>query len=131
MHLDPINIPVTLKPSVADVVGNVFNVEGFLRYEEGELSFEFQILNVQMERGSVRSLRMELKEIQEITFRSGLFTGTVITIRPRSLALLDGIPGERADGLVLNVARKYREEAEMLVSQVRLGLSESKLERWG
>jgi hypothetical protein len=39
------------------------------------------------------------------------------------------MPGASAEGLVLKVARRDREAAEMLVSRVRLDLAEARLDR--
>ena len=66
-------------------------------------------------------------EIDSIDFKRGWFKAAA-TIRPRSLKLLDRFPTSGDDSVRLYFRRKDRTMAEYLISELRLKLSQSRLD---
>lgn len=68
-----------------------------------------------------------LDEIESIEFSRGWFRAKAV-IRPKSLKLLDRFPISGDDSILLYFKRKDRKLAEYLISEVRLKLSQSRLD---
>lgn len=68
-----------------------------------------------------------LDEIDSIDFKRGWFRAKAV-IRPKSLKLLDRFPTSGDDSVLLYFKRKDRKLAEYLISEVRLKLSQSRLD---
>jgi hypothetical protein len=70
---------------------------------------------------------VHLDEIESIEFRHGWFRAKAV-IRPKSLKLLDRFTVSGDDSSLLYFKRKHRTLAEYLISEVRLKLSQSRLD---
>lgn len=76
---------------------------------------------------SAKEATVNLEEIESIDFKRGWFK-TEATIRPKSLKLLDRFPVSGDDSVRLYFKRRDRTMAEYLISELRLKLSQSRLD---
>lgn len=74
-----------------------------------------------------REASVSLNEIGSIDFKKGWFRAKAV-IRPKSLKMLDRFPVSGDDSIVLYFKRKHRTLAAYLISELRLQLSQSRLE---
>lgn len=126
--MNTISVPAVLDATASDVVSQgIIEIEVMLIYSDHQLTLEYRTMNTRIEKSSVKALRFVPGDLHDIEF-SNRFFERKIRIRTARLSLLEGMPGASAEGLVLKVARRDREAAEMLVSRVRLDLAEARLD---
>lgn len=106
--------------------------KGLLKLVGEELEFEFQVTDAFLEiiSSDVKEVRIKLEELQSIEYRKR-WIGAKILIEAKSLRVFDDIPGTEQAECVLHIKRKDRQDAERLVSKIRLVMSEMKLKDLG
>ena len=120
----------TVPFSISDAYEGLADVDGLARFDGQALTLEFQTKDAffGMIKSDVQNVQISLTDLASVHFAKKMF-GATLTLRVHSMALVEKIPGARRGEIKLRFARKHRDEAHTLVSQVQLRLSEHKLER--
>jgi hypothetical protein len=92
------------------------------------LTLEYQVRLLGLIGFGIREITVPFGEIAAVHLKKN-FLQTRIVLQTRSLRTLDAVPGSRTGQLVLRVARRDRETAALLVSALRLHLSELAVNR--
>lgn len=91
-----------------------------LVYLEGEfLVFAFQTKKWGLFDSSPEKVMAELGVIQQIRFGRGLFSDNIFII-PKNFELTNALPGDHKGEVRIKVPRRYRQEAQEFVDEVRL-----------
>ncbi len=119
----------TIPFSISDAYEGLADVEGLARFEADVLTLEFQTKDAffGVIKSEVKEVQISLADLVSADFSKNMFRAT-LKLRVRSMALIEEIPGAKRGELKLRFARKYRDEAYTLASQLQLRLSEHKLE---
>ncbi len=101
---------------------------GLLKLEEEQLILEFQVKDALLEilKSEVKEIAIPLRDLQSVEYKKGWFSSKVI-LEAGSLRVFEDIPGADHGECELKIKRKEREDAEKLISKVRLVMSEIKL----
>lgn len=127
MFNEPLSVPVNLRPTPTDIISSeIIEINGLLTYRNGSLTFEYRTMSIGMGKSAVNSVRLGLQDLREMELKKQFLQWT-ISIRPKEMVLLEGVPGVASHSLDLAVERKHREDAERLVSLVQLEHSELRL----
>lgn len=119
----------TVPFSISDAYEGLADVEGLARFEADVLSLEFEAKDAffGVIKSGVKEIHLSLADLVSVDFSKNMFRATV-KLRVRSMMLVETIPGAKRGELKLRFARKHRDEAHTLASQLQLRLSERKLE---
>jgi hypothetical protein len=114
------SVPVTMESSWAGLASN----SGLLRLEADTLILEFETKDdvLQMLKSGVKRVAVSLAEVDACRWKPGWFGGK-IELSVRSMSVLTGIAGASQGRVALGVARKDRDKALGLVSNVELSLA--------
>ncbi len=124
----PADALLPLPFSVARVHAGLSEATGLARLTESGLTLEYQVRLLGLIRFGIREITVPFKEIAAVHLKKNLLQ-TRIVLQTRSLRTLGTMPGSRTGQLVLRVARRDRETAALLVSALRLHLSELAVNR--
>lgn len=124
----PADALLPLPFSVARVHAGLSEATGLARMTEAGLTLEYQVRLLGLIRFGIREITVPFGEIAAIQLKKNLLQ-TRIVLQTRSLRTLGAMPGSRTGQLVLRVARRDRETAALLVSALRLHLSELAVNR--
>lgn len=102
--------------------------KGLVKLEREELLFEFQVSDAffGIINSDVEEVRISLSDLQSVEYNKGWFSSKIV-LEAHSLRAFEEIPGTDQAECVLKIKRKDREDAERLVSKIRLVMSEMKL----
>ena len=116
--------------SISDAYEGLADVGGLARFEADILTLEFQTKDAffGIIKSDVQNVQITLSDLATVHFAKKMFRAT-LTLRVYSMVLIEKIPGAKRGEIKLRFARKYRDEAHTLASQLQLRLSEHKLER--
>ena len=108
--------------------GGFMTMEGILRIEKGEIHIEYQKKDaiVEMVKSSVKSISINLNDIDHIEYKKKLF-GARFILHGKRATVFEDFPGNELLVRTLKVKRKHRNIAANLASNVNLYLSELKL----
>ena len=120
----------TVPFSISDAYEGLTDVDGLARFEADALTLEFQTKDAffGMNMSDVQQVRIALTDLASVHFVKRMLWAT-LTLRVHRMALVEKVPGARRGEIKLRFARKHRDEAHTLASQLQLRLSEHKLER--
>ncbi len=124
----PADALLPLPFSVARVHAGLSEATGLARLAESGLTLEYQVRLLGLIRFGIREITVPFGEIAAVHLKKNLLQ-TRIVLQTRSLRTLGTMPGSRTGQLVLRVARRDRETAALLVSALRLHLSELAVNR--
>jgi hypothetical protein len=124
----PADALLPLPYSVARVHAGFSEATGLARMSHAGLTLEYQVRLLGFFRFAIREITVPFEEIAAITLKKNLLY-TRIILQTRSLRTLSAMPGSKTGQLVLRVARRDRETAALLVSALRLHLSELAVNR--
>ncbi len=124
----PADALLPLPYSVARVHAGFSEATGLARLSHAGLTLEYQVRLLGFFRFAIREVTVPFEEIAAITLKKNLLH-TRIVLQTRSLRTLAAMPGSKTGQLVLRVARRDRETAALLVSALRLHLSELAVNR--
>ena len=116
-------------PFVTDkAFGGLAEVNGQMRFENDELVLEFQVKDAILGavKSAVKELAIPLEDIHDLVFEKGWFRRR-LTLRTRSMAALEGLPGAEGSELVVKVAKQDAQAAKELASHLLLLVSEERL----
>ena len=116
-------------PFSIDAYEGLADVEGLARFEADVLTLEFQTKDAffGMVKSGVKEVHLSLTDLVSAEFSKNMFRA-ILKLRARSMMLLEEVPGSNRGEVKLRFARKYRDEAHTLASQLQLRMSERKLE---
>lgn len=117
---------------IDDLNGGFMMLEGILRMEGDELTFEFQKKDALFEayKSDLKEIRIPLSSIDVAEFKKGLF-GTKLILHAKRAAVFKDLPGNDLTVRTLKVKRKHRETAASVSSRINLKISEMKLKELG
>lgn|SRR5699024_822861 len=103
-------------------------VIGFASLSEQCFQVEYQLRDsfVGMWTTDTRLAAIDYADLDEISFEKGWFSGKII-LKGNTMDAFEGLPGTRPGLRTLKVDHKDREKAAKLVSQLRMLLSEYRL----
>ena len=93
-------------------------IRGVTFLEDEFIVFDVQVRRFGLINQAPEKVKAELGLIADIRFESGLFGDRIIVI-PRKMELLDAVPGDHKGEIKLKIARRYRDDAEAFVQEVR------------
>jgi|GEM_PF-2503107 len=126
--MTPADALLPLPYSVARVHAGFSDVNGLARMTHVGLTLEYQIRLLGFFRFGIHEITIPFEEIAAITLKKNMLH-TRIILQTRSLRTLAAMPGSKTGQLVLRVSRRDRETAALLVSALRLHLSELAVNR--
>ena len=105
--------------------------EGLLKLATEQLELEFEVKDaiLGLIKSGVKDAVIPFSELKSIEFKKGWFS-TKIILEGTSMKTFNELPGSELATCTLKVKRKHREDAESLISQARLQLSEYKLDQF-
>ena len=114
---------------IKNLYGGFAVARGLLRSEPEHLVLEFEVKDevVGLLSSSVRQVRVPIAHVDAISLRRGLFR-TTVTVRSRSMEAVADVPGRDGAEISLRIARKHRDAAAGLVSEVDLKVAETRLD---
>ncbi|MFQ5571620.1 MAG: hypothetical protein ACE5G0_18220 [Rhodothermales bacterium] len=120
----------TVPFSISDAYEGLADVEGLARFEDDVLHLEFQTTDAffGVLKSGINTVRLTLANLESARFSKSMFRAT-LTLRVRSMSLIDAIPGARRGEIKLRFARKYRDDAHTFATQLQLRMSERRLDR--
>ena len=124
----PADALLPLPYSVARVHRGLSDGSGLARMTTQGLTLEYQVRLLGLIRFGIQEITVPFEEIAAIHLKKNLLY-TRISLQTRSLRTLGAMPGSKTGQLVLRVARRDRDTAALLVSAVRLHLSELAVNR--
>ena len=105
--------------------------EGLLKLATEQLELEFEVKDaiLGLIKSGVKDAVIPFSELKSIEFKKGWFS-TKIVLEGTSMKTFNELPGSELATCTLKVKRKHRDDAESLISQARLQLSEYKLDQF-
>ena len=104
-------------------------IHGLARLDADVLNVEFQMMDDEDKlQEKIHYMTIRLADLDAVRFSRNVFSAT-LTLRVRSLSLLQAIPATRQGEWKLRFHRKYRDEAHTLAAQLRLRMSERKIKQ--
>lgn len=119
---------LTIPFSISDAYEGMAEVDGLIRLEADRLTLEFQTKDAffGVVKSDVKHVEITLSDLMAVAFKKRMFWAT-LQLRVRSMALIEAVPGARRGEIKLRFARKHRDEAHTLASNLHLRLSEHRL----
>ncbi|MDX1586173.1 MAG: hypothetical protein R3222_05495 [Balneolaceae bacterium] len=118
-------------PFIIPEINNGFQqAEGLLKLAKEQLEMEFEVKDAILGviKSGVKEAVIPFSDLKSIDFKKGWFTTKVI-LNGTSMKAFKDLPGSELATCTLKIKRKHRDEAETLISQARLLLSEYKLDQ--
>ena len=114
---------------INDLYGGFAVARGVLRSGPEDLVLEFNTKDnvVGLLSTGVKQVRIPIAEIESIRLQQRLGRAT-LRLRTMSMASVVDIPGYSEEGASLRIARRYRNDAKALVSEVDLRIAELRLD---
>ena len=119
-------------PFIIPEINNGFQqAEGLLKLSKEQLEMEFEVKDaiLGLIKSGVRDAVIHFSDLKSIEFKKGWFS-TKIILEGTSMKTFKDLPGSELATCTLKVKRKHRDDAESLISQARLQLSEYKLDQF-
>ncbi|MCY3020849.1 MAG: hypothetical protein NTW87_17670 [Planctomycetota bacterium] len=125
---------MSLPFAIDDLYAGLAEVRGMLRVQQQSIVLEFKVRDsvVNVVQSDIREVTIPFDQILEVAFRKGWFGfGATLSLKAKSLKALEGVPGNHDAELVVSVARKDRQLAREIASQVNYELSEARMKALG
>ena len=114
-----LTVSASVEPSFSDVLQVVFKISGELSYDPVEevLRFNYRRSGFFRRTGNTETWSVKLEDIREIRARR---IGTEVRMRvaPRTLSVLEGLPGDNRAAVVFRVPRADRKVARQITDAV-------------
>ncbi len=107
---------ISLPFSMSGLYGGFGGLQGIVRLDECALVLEFEVSDAVLGllKSQIKKIEIPLQEIQSARMEKGWFSAT-LTIRVNNLAVLSEVPGSEGGEAELEISRKDRPQAELLV----------------
>lgn len=104
--------------------------KGLFKTDEKGVELEFEVTDsiLGFFKSGVQTVHIPFSELQTVRYKKGWFRSKII-LEAFSMKTLEDIPGSEQASCTLKIKRKHRKDAEQIVSQASLRLSEYKLSR--
>ena len=105
--------------------------EGLLKLSKDKLELEFEVKDAILGviKSGVKDVAIPFSDLKSISFKKGWFSAKII-LEATSMKAFRDLPGTELATCTLKVKRKHRDDAQSLISQARLQLSEFKLDQF-
>ena len=114
---------------ISGVYGDFAELPGIARLDDdGSFVLEFQITDglVGVFKSELREVRIRVADLEEVTFKRGLFS-CALTLRVRRMGVLASIPGSRDGEIRLRCKRRHWKVAQELASILSMRLVDHQL----
>jgi hypothetical protein len=120
----------TVPFTIRDVFQGLAESEGILSLDGTDLKLEFRTADALfgLLKSGVREVKLPIDGIEEIAFRKGLFSCSVV-IRVAEMRGATDVPNFEQGEIRLSIARRHSMAAAALVSEVQLGAAAGKAKR--
>lgn len=112
------SIPVSVEVSAAEVLKGILEINGILSFQDEAIEFAYRTKSLMLQGGSVQTIHIPLEKLQEIEYRSGVVS-TKIKLYPRSLDVMEAMPGANSDKMIFQVKREGRLDAEAFAAVLK------------
>ncbi len=113
-----LSIPVSVEVSAAEVLQGIFEINGILSSQDDAVEFSYRTKTLIRQGGNVETIRIPLEKLQEIKFKGGLIVSK-IRLLPKSLDVMDGMPGAESAVMVFRVKRAAKRNARRFVADLK------------
>jgi hypothetical protein len=123
-----------MKSTLPFTIDNVFQglaeTDGILSFDGTDLKLEFQTADtvVGLLKSDVENVKLPIAAIEEIAFRKGWFTCSLV-IRVSDMRAALAVPNFKEGEVKLKIAKKHSQAAAEFVSSVQLGVAARKESR--
>ena len=119
------SIPFT----IPNINHGFFTAEGLIKLEDDYLHLEYHYKDgiIGAYKGDVARRKIPVGKLEEVRLKRRLFSH-YLQLRASSLTVFEDLPGVDGSVLSLKIARKYRRQADRMVSEVSILLSEIQLD---
>ena len=120
----------TVPFEITGVSHGLKDVTGLMKLNEQGFKLEYKLQDsfVGMISSDPKEILIPYRNLDEITFKKGWFSGKVI-LEGNSMGAFNDLPGTEPGSRTLKIKRKDRDDAQRLVSQARMQLSEYRLSK--
>lgn len=118
----------TVPFEITGVSNGLKEVTGLVSLSDQGFQIEYQLRDgfVGLWESDTKKTTVSYAELDEISFKKGWFSNKII-LEGNSMDAFNDLPGTEPGSRTLKIKRKDREDAEKLVSQARMHLSEYRL----
>lgn len=120
------NQPVQFE--IPEINHGLKQAQGLLKLWKNGLEMEFEVSLLGVFKNGVNTVRIPYKNLDSIAYKKGWFRDKII-LKGTSMKVFEDIPGTEVATCELKVRRKYRDQAQSLISKARMHLSENKLQQ--
>ena len=114
-----IEFPATVEVSANEVFSGIVEISGTASYEDGVLTFRWQSKGIMGGWTEQPPIELLLSDIRAAWVKR---SGGILIVQVQRLALIDLIPGDSNDALVLRVKRDARERARAMAEVIQRDL---------
>lgn len=114
--------------SLPDAYGGMADADGILGFDGNTLRLEFQVKDAifGIVKSGVKEIELDVSEVASIQFKRKVFRGQIL-LRSHSVNAVSEIPGQKGGELKITVKKRYCDDAEELISNLRLAVTEARL----
>jgi len=123
-----INTNKTVPFEIPEINHGLKEASGLMKLWKHGLELEFEVATLGLFKSGVQTVRIEYGDLNAIKYKKGWIKDKII-LEGISMRVFEDIPGTEIATCTLKVKRKEREDAQSLVSNARMHLSEYKLEQ--
>lgn len=119
-------------PFVIQEISHGFQeAQGLMKLGKQSLELEFEVKDAILGvlKSGVKDVVISFADLKSINYKKG-WIGAKVILEGTSMKVFDELPGTELATCTLNIKRKHRDEAESLISQARMQLSEYKLDQF-
>ncbi len=113
-----ISVPVAVDPSITDLASGIFGVSGELVLTGDQLVFAYETRDMQGEVSGQAAREIPVEGVQNVVFKRHPF-GAALVLYPRTLNLLEGMPGGNTPTLTFKVKGSDRADAAALAEALQ------------
>lgn len=114
--------------SLPDAYGGMAEADGILQFDGISLLLEFQVKDAifGVIKSEVKKIALNADDIAAVQFKRKVFKG-LITLRSHTVNAISDVPGQKGGEVRITIKKKYCEDAEELISALRLAVTEAKV----
>ena len=114
--------------SLPDAYGGMAEADGILQFDGIAILLEFQVKDAifGVIKSEVKRVTLHADDIAAVQFKRKVFKGQ-ITLRSHTVNAISEVPGQKGGEVKISIKKKYCEDAEELISALRLAVTEAKV----
>lgn len=120
----------TIPFEIPEVNHGFQKAEGLMKLAKDGIELEFEVKDAILGvlKSGIKHITIPYSGLESIEYKKGWFSSKIV-LNGTSMSVFEEVPGSDVATCVLKVKRKHRHEAQSLISQARLQLSEYKLDQ--